>query len=487
MRKYIVIAFLLMAAGTKAQQGAQAFSLEEAIQFALQNSIANKNAKLDVDATRYREWEIKSIGMPNIEATFDYNYYYLKPVTQGAGSLFSGGIFGSLFGSVAAKDSLFRKAMSAQNHNTKSERVSFMLPHNATFSATLSQLIFDGRYFVGVKAAKDLSAIQRHLKTKTEFDIKYDVTKAYYQAAAAKSAIAELENLLPIIDKLLSDTRATYKEGLAEELDVDRLELIKSSIHSQIIQQKLRQELAINNLKYQIGFPFNNALIIKDDFDMLYAAEATKALGNFNAQNRIEYQLLETTIKLKGYDVEQKRAGYYPTLVGFVNFGYSGQTDKLQYFFKNKKELVAADPEFGFPAVEKTTQTWWSQGLVGLKLTIPIFDSGKKWAIIGQAKIEQEKAKNDLENFKNASQIQVAANETNYKAAVLEEENAKNSFELAKKITLKTQTKFKEGIGNSFELTQAQQDFVSKKLGIIQAKMNVLMAKTELQKSLGVK
>ena len=58
---------------------------------------------------------------------------------------------------------------------------------------------------------------------------------------------------------------------------------------------------------------------------------------------------------------------------------------------------------------------------------------------------------------------------------------------MAKKITLKTQTKFKEGIGNSFELTQAQQDFVSKKLGIIQAKMNVLMAKTELQKSLGVK
>lgn len=485
-KSWIFTAILCGVATLLQAQMSESFTLDQAVQYALQNNSTVKNAQLDVNNTRFRAWEIKSMGLPQVEAGLDYNYYYLKPVTQGASSLFSGGVFGDLFSSVAKTDPSFAQKLLAQQYSTTNERVSFVLPHSTTAQITLSQLIFDGRYFLGIKAIKDLTSVQYKLKDKSDFDVKYDVAKAYANAAGATEAVAQLERLLPLIDKLLSDTRATYKEGLIEELDVERIELVKSNIVSQITLAKQKKELAISHLKIQMGYPFSANLVLAETFENIYDSEFLKPLSNYAVENRIEYDLLNTQLRLKELDIKQRRSGYYPTLVGFVNFGFSGQTDKFKYLFKNKQETLPAIPGL-YPETTKTTQTWWSQGLVGLKLIVPVFDGGRKWASINQAKIEKQKIQNDLDNFKNASQLQVAYNQSNYDASLVEKENTERAFDLSKKIMNKTSIKFREGIGNSFEFTQAQQEFVSAQIKQIQAKINVINAKLDLEKSLGIK
>ena len=127
------------------------------------------------------------------------------------------------------------------------------------------------------------------------------------------------------------------------------------------------------------------------------------------------------------------------------------------------------------------------QSIVGFTIRIPIYDGGQKEASVKQAKIEIQKAKNDLENFKNQSSLQVEAAKTTFLTNLIEEDNAKQSMTLNNKIFNKMQVKFKEGLGSSFELIQTQQDQTSNQIKYYTAVKNVLDSRADLDKALGIK
>jgi len=105
---------------------------------------------------------------------------------------------------------------------------------------------------------------------------------------------------------------------------------------------------------------------------------------------------------------------------------------------------------------------------------------------VKQAKIELQKANNDLENFKNQSTLQVDAAKTTFGTNLIEEQNAKESMRLNNKIFNKTETKYKEGVSSSFELIQTQQDQTSNLIRYYTAVKNVLTSRADLDKALGI-
>ena len=56
----------------------QTFSLQQAVDYALQNKSEAKNALLDVDKAKARNWEIISTGLPVVSASADYSYYFKR-------------------------------------------------------------------------------------------------------------------------------------------------------------------------------------------------------------------------------------------------------------------------------------------------------------------------------------------------------------------------------------------------------------------------
>ena len=479
MRKIYSLLFLTSLAFSAGAQS-KLFSMQQAVAFALANNVAAKNAVLDEKKMKYQAWEIKTMGMPKIDATIDFNYYYKVPqapaFTKSFGDTNSISIKSTKYlAQYMAATGDFRLVNDLQSAAQNSKPFTFVLPFQATASATLTQLIFDERYIVGLKAVKDLKLSSTYLRQRTDVDVEFAVRKAYIQAAAGQESEASLRNVKEIVDKTLSDLRATYKEGLIEELDVNRMELVQTNLESQIQYQDQLAALALANLKFQMGLPMSDAITLTDKLKTLQAKMPREAEIKFDPAKRVEYQLLELGVKLKGYDMAQKRAGYYPTLLGFLNFGYNAQVSEGKYLFKNEQ----------FQG--QTLRSWNPQGLVGLKLAIPIFDSGQKWASIKQAKMEQEKATNDFENFKQAAALQVELARVNYNALIQEELNTTRSLELSEKIFRKSNIKYKEGVGSSFELTQAQQEMVQNKLKYVQTVMNLLINRTELDKALGTK
>lgn len=464
-KTFLLTIALFLAVATFAQDKAvKAFTVKEAVEYALQNNNAVKNAKLDIDKAKWRNFEIYTTGLPKIAANFDYTYYFKPPISPALGKAFSGGVLGSVFSELAATNPNIANIL----QNSGNQSVSFVLPHNISTGVQVNQLLFDGRYVFGIKAAKDLTKVARLSADMSDFEVKYSVMKAYYQAAAAAEAKGLLSENLKLIDKLLDDTRKTFQEGLIEELDVNRLELAQATLQSQIALQNQLAEVALANLKFQMGISLNEEIILKDKLeDLKTAVQAQLGVTQFDPKNRIEYNLLETGIKLKGFEWRSQRSPYFPSLFAFMNYGWQSQAQASKDVFKKN--------------------SWFDQGLVGLTLKIPIFDSGEKMAQVKQTKIDQQKMQNDFENFKNASDLQFRAAQSSFASALTDEANSRRANDLSKRIFERNTIKYKEGVTNSFELQQSQQDLVTNQLKFIQSSLNILNTKADLDKALGIK
>lgn len=447
MKKTIVTGIIILITATlfAQEKSVSAYSLKEAVDYALKNNHDAKNAKLDITKAKAFNWEILTQGLPQVNGSFEYDYYFKKPIVPAFTSE-----LGPLFTQFGVNPS----------------DISFVLPNNISTGISVSQLLFDGRYVFGIKARKELYLTSRLQSDLSDQTIKNNVSKAYYQAEAAQEAKSLLLDNEKIVDKILSDTRAVFAQGLTEELDVNRLELVQASLQSQINQQNNLAEVALANLKFQMGLSLDEVIILKDKLDDLKAI-AVPDQNKFDPKNRVEYQLLSTGIILKGYDISAKRSGYYPSLAGFLNYTGNVQTDKFNDMFNHNN--------------------WFQQGLIGIKVNVPLFDSGLKNAQIKQTKVDQMKLQNDLENFKNASTLQYQSSLSNYNAALADEVIAQKTLDLSQKIYNTNQIKFKNGGGSSFELEQSEQDYATNILKHTQSVMNLLNAKADLDKAMGVK
>ena len=448
-----------------------AYTVKEAVDYALKNSHDAKNAKLDIVKAKAFNWEILTQGLPQVNGSFEYDHYFKTPIVPAFSSAFGEtSTFGKVFGRLAQIDNgsvpgtTIGQILSQPGAGFNN--ITFVLPNDITAGLTVSQLLFDGRYLFGLKARREL-AINSHLQSDlTDQDIKNNVSKAYYQAEAAQEAKSLLTANQTIVDKILSDTRAVFAQGLTEETDVNRLELVQGNLQSQINQQNNLAEVALANLKYQMGLPLSQVIILKDKLDDLKSA-ALPTESKFDPQNRIEYKLLNNGIILKGYDAEAKQTGYYPSLAAFLNYSGNVQTQAFADMFKGSN--------------------WYQQGIVGLKINVPIFDSGLKNAQIKQTRVEQLKLKNDLENFKNGSTLQYLNTLSSFNTAISDEVISQKTLDLSKKIYDRNQQKFKLGAGTSFELEQAEQEYTTNLLKHIQSIMAVLNSKADLDKAMGVK
>lgn len=485
MRRIFTLGMALLATlGMHAQEKTlKAYSLKEAVDYAVSNNNDAKNAKLDEAKAKARNKEIIATGLPQVSASVDYNYYFKTPIVPALSQFFNDTTSATsrVFGYLAQNDPNIANLLYQSSIQSKDQEISFVLPHSLGGSLQVTQLLFDARYMFGIRATKDLIKTSRLSREMTDIEVKYSVTKAYYQARSAQQANAMMANTLVLIQKLLGETRETFKQGLIEELDVDRLELIEANLKSQIAQQKRMEEVAFANLKFQMGLPLNEEILLTDDLESLLAQAGVRTeAGSFDVTKRVEYELLNTAIKLQGYDIAQKRSGYYPSLVAFLNYGWTAQSQTFEGMFKNTTQYYPDGDS-------RKISPWFDQGLVGIKLNLPIFDSGSRMAQVKQAKLEQQKATNNANNFKNAAELQYRVAYSSFTNALEEETNNKRSVDLSQKIFNTNRIKYQNGVGSSFELEQSEQDLITNQLKSIQSTLNLLTSKADLDKALGIK
>jgi outer membrane protein len=426
---------LLVFAPLIAQQ-AMSFTLEQAIQYGIENNIEFKNVKLDSELQREFAFEVMTEGFPKISGGLDYGFAFKQQV-----SIVPAGVFGP----------------------TEQEFI-FAQPHATTVRADATQLLFDARYVYGLKARKSILAIADAREDLGAIEAKEKITKSYYQALVSEQSYAQLSKNEKVLRTLLNETTKLYEEGLVDELSVNRLELNLANLNTQIERSKQQSENAMLALKYVIGMPQDEPLQLSEDLTGLFKKidwGADKAMGE---ANRIETRLFALQDQMRLYDIKQARSNYFPSFYLYGSYG-----------------TLAQRPEFNF----FNDGRWFDFGMVGLKINVPIFDGLKARSMVQQRKIQKEMNLNDMENFKQSLELQVQVSKNNLNNAINEYNTQLENVKLAQKILDKMIIMFSEGVGSSFELSQAQQELTTTQINYSQSVYNLLVAQLEYKKTLG--
>ena len=429
---------LLLLFFSLASYGQEQLSLQDAIAKALENNSTIKNAKLDIAAAKQKKWETTTMGLPQINAGIDYQNFMIQPV-----SLIPAQLFGGPAGQFA--------------------EVSFGTKQNVKASATLSQLIFNGSYLVGLESAKVYLKISDNALIKTKKVIKELVVSAYGNALLAEEGLQILEDNKLIIDKNLKETTALYDNGFVEQESVEQLSLTQATLQNEINKTKQLKASAYQMLNFTLGQDINTPITLSDNLNSLAEANFDLALlaETFNLNDNIDYKIMQNQISAKKLFVKLEKSKALPSVSAFLNFAYTGNNEQFKF---HKKE-----------------QTWYDSSLFGLSIKIPIFSSLKRVSRTKQAKIALEQAQNKLKDTEQKLTMAYQNAKTNYDYAMQQYSIAKDNLALAERIENKQRIKFKEGISSSFELSTAQRQLYTMQNSYLQAIVALINNKIKLE------
>jgi outer membrane protein TolC len=116
---------------------------------------------------------------------------------------------------------------------------------------------------------------------------------------------------------------------------------------------------------------------------------------------------------------------------------------------------------------------------------VPIFDGLNKKAKIQRARLDLEKARNQREDLIRGISLEVANAQTNFRNASNRLSSQQKNLDLAERIYETAQVKYREGVGSSLEVTQAEQSLYTTQSNYMQALYDVLQSKARLEMALG--
>ncbi|WPR71877.1 TolC family protein [Flavobacterium sp. NG2] len=441
-RNLLFISLLFFAVNTKAQETPQSYSysLDQAIVHALEHNYSVINSGRDVEAARQKKWETTAAGLPQINGTVDYqnNFSFQQQGVSG------GGPFGGEEGSIST--------------------FAFGTKHNMNAVATLSQLLFDGSYIVALQASKTYLKYYENAKRKTDVEVKEMVINAYGNVLLAQESIAILKKNKATLEKTVSDTKETFKNGLIEEENVEQLQITLASVNSNLNNSTRLLDVAYKMLKITLGIDINDQLIVTDKLESLTQKNVGAALmlHQFNVNDNVDYQIATNFQKQRELEYKLERSKALPTLAANVNFGYNSFANEFTFFSTNQK--------------------WLNYSNLGVRLSVPIFSSFSYKAKTQQAKIAFDQAKTQLNEADQKLKLQYATAKSEFDFSVEEYATAKSNLALAERIEKKQQVKFKEGLSSSFDFSEAQRQLYSTQQSYLQSMINIINKKATLEK-----
>ncbi len=414
------------------------FTLEEAIEFALENNYSAINAGRDVLDARKQKWETIADGLPQINGSVSYQNQLKQPVSL-IPAEFAGGTPGEFVPIV------------------------FGQAHQASATATLTQKIFDGSYIVGVQATKSFLSYSANNEEKTDQEVRKSVVEAYGNVLLAKESVAILEKNKANLAKNLFETNKLYENGLGDEESVEQLQITLSSIESQLKNTIRLENITRQMLNLVMGIAIDAPTKLEEDLDNLAESQIDFTLmeTDFNMANNVDYKLAINLTEQRFFEWKLARSRALPTLSTFINYGSTAYSDNFSFF--------------------KSEQDWFDSSVLGLDLSIPLFSSGKRSASTARAKIAMEKAKTQLSEAEEQIRLQLEKAKSDYILSIEEYETAKQNLGLAERIENKNQIKYSEGIASSFDLRQAQTQLYDAQQGYLQSMVEVINKKTELE------
>ena len=340
---------VLFSADTAPQTTDRSFSLREVQDFAVKHSYDSKKSQLDVLTAKAQVKETTGTGLPQIDSGISY-MNNLELTTMLIPNFFEG-------------------------KPEEKIAVQFGTQHNTTLNFTVSQLIFNGSYFVGLQTSRLYRQLADTNLKRTQLEVLETVTNTYYLILVSEKSEAILEGNIANLEKTLYEIRERYKEGFVAETDVDLLQISLTKVKNGLQAVQRQKEVAYKLLKFQMGLDLAEPISLKEDLeDFLKGNPVNSSLSaKFSLARNVDYQLLEAQEKLSRMNLKNEKMKYLPTISAFYTFQLSAM--------RNEFNLLAKD-------------RWYRAQMLGVNVSIPIFRSGSQSARVTKAALALQQAEN---------------------------------------------------------------------------------------------
>jgi outer membrane protein TolC len=513
--------------------GPMAMSLSQAVHYAVANKPSLLATRLAEQTAKAKVGEVKSQGLPQVSVAANLaDNFKLQRSLLDAGAFAGPNVLSGT--TLTARD--LAAAQSGQSVTLSPayvpatpvppQAIAFGLQYAGNTSASFSQMLFDGSYLVGLRAAKVYEELAKKQTQQAEIDVIEQVSKAYYSTLVARARLTLLARNVRRLDTLLYQTNQTFKAGFAEKLDVDRLRVQRNNL---VVEQQKAQrltEVSVALLKFQMGLPQNQNVQLTDSLgaavvdagalrqrlgtanfntgggDLSLGAvptapapatgqapvdnapvanntgQPTQANAAFNYNNRVEFSTLETQQALAGLDLANRQRGAYPRLSLTAAYGFSGSA-------KSAKDLFAFRGPESVNSNGFANQNWFGFGNVGLALNVPVFDGFRRKYQVQQARLQQKTIEHGFETLRQSIDLQDAQSRATLVNALDVLDNQKANLELAGDVARVSKIKFQAGVGSNVELITAETDLREAQTNYYGAIYDVLVAKVDRDKATG--
>ncbi|MGV8877737.1 MAG: TolC family protein [Sphingobacteriaceae bacterium] len=413
----------------------QTVTLGDALKFTLENNTKIRKAKLDMEGGKYKVEEVRAQALPTLSGTAGLTY---NPIIGQQVVDFGG----------------------------QTQTLKFGQKWNSTGGVQLSQQLFNQQVFTGLQAAKSSEEYYRLTSQLTEEQIIELVANNYYQVLVNREQLTVIDSNIKNVNLVAKIIVNQFENGLAKKIDIDRIHVNLTNLETQREQTVNAITQQENQLKFAMGMPVNNPIILPQT-ELTAVTELSQFADGVDLENRTEVKLLNTQDKLLFLQRKAYVAEYYPSLSLSGNYTYSSQSGGFDFLSTNSKAIA-----FGSSAI-------------GLTLKVPIFNGFLTRSKIRQAEVDIRKATEDRKETTNALNLAFENAKIQLRNSINTINTQRKNVDLAQEIYASTQNNYNNGLASLTDLLDTETSLTQAQNSYSQALLSYKIAEIQLIKSNG--
>lgn len=315
-----------------------------------------------------------------------------------------------------------------------------------------------GKIQAGYRMAKIGLEMARQNKRLTESEVIVETSRSYAGVVKAKELMLVAESYHDLLTELMRTVEIARRHGMKSQNDVLKVKVKLNESELDLRRAQNGHRLAMMNLCHYIGRPLTD----KIETDSLLPEYGNASAQDNGIFNRPEYLMLEQKSELARQQITVARSEHLPQ-VGLVG----------QYGYMNGIELNG----------RKVLDNW--NFLVGLQVSVPIFDFGYRINKIRSAKAQYAQIQAEREDTDEQLTLEMTQSFNNLDEAFLEKKLAESSVISAEENLRASRLQYEKGTELLSDYLEAQTLWQQARQTQVEARVNCFIRWLEYRKATG--
>ena len=430
--KFLLPLFLCAITGTSLAQTQPELesnaTLDDLISYALRNKIDLKQAQIDKEIGEKEIASALSGWLPQINATGNLSHAIQVPTVNIGGS----------------------EVQMAQKNTSA-----------LTFQA--DQSIISPQLFQASRASKFIREKNDLNVENTKINTVVDVSKAYYDILTSEEQIKIINENIARLERQLTEATSRYEVGLVDKTDFKRAQISLNNAKASLKSAQENRKYKYDYLKSILNIPSESTVSLSFADQNMESNILLDTAELLQVANRVEFKQIQNLQEIQKLNTQYQKWNFLPKLNAFANYGLNYRNNEFSNLYDNN-----------IPSSN-----------VGLSLSVPIFQGGKRLHEIRKSELQEKRLELDLQNLENQISAQYSAAMASYRANMNEWRNAKGNMELSEEVYNTIKLQYDAGVKTYLELMTAETDLKTAQLNYLNALYAVLVSKLDIQKALG--